>query len=191
MTDSLLQLIERVRSGDEEAVRLLVDQYGDSLRRVIRLQLLDTRIRRLVGESDVFQSVISRFVFGLWAGRYDFDNPQQLGALLRKIAKTCIIDATRHHTAQRRDVRRNEAQPEFNISARSSRTPLQIVADQEFLSVALEKLTETERKILQWRQEKNSWQEISDRLNEPSPEALRKRFERSINQVASDLDLGN
>ena len=190
MPEDFLLLIQRVRGGDEAAVRTLIDQYGDTVRRVIRLQLLDSRIRRLVGESDVFQSVISRFVFSLWAGQFDFESPQQLGALLRKIAKSCVIDATRHHTAQRRDVRRNEKLAEFG-NAQQALNPSRIVADKEFLKNALERFSETELRILNWRQEKKSWEEIARILGESSREAVRKRFERATNRVAAEMQLND
>jgi len=65
---TLTTLIERIRRGDSEAVRLFVDEYQGAVEREVRFALLDRRLRRIVSESDVKQSVIMRFVVDLWAG---------------------------------------------------------------------------------------------------------------------------
>jgi RNA polymerase sigma factor (sigma-70 family) len=191
MPDDFLSLIENVRHGDEAATARLLDEYGPAIRRAIRLHLLDSRLRRVIGESDVFQSVISRFLFELWAGRYEFDHPEQLAALLKKMAAARVTDAARHHTAQRRDVRRNDAAPVEQARApdRGTTTPSQIVADRELLQEALRLLSEQEQKTLQMRQDRVSWGEIAQEVGK-SPEAARKEFERAIDRVAARLRIG-
>ncbi|QDU94030.1 RNA polymerase sigma factor [Lignipirellula cremea] len=188
MPEDFLQLMEKVRSGDKDATARLIENYGATIRRAIRLHLLDTRLRRVIGESDIFQSVISRFLFELWAGRYEFDGPEKLAALLKKMAVARVTDAARHYTAQRRDVRRNDALPvEENVaSPRPEATPSQIVANRELLDEAMRLLSERERRILEMRQNRAAWEEISEEFGK-SPDAIRKEFERAIARVADQL----
>ena len=156
--------------------------------------LLDSRLRRIVSESDVCQSVMTRFFVELWAGKYDFADPSHLVALLKKMVRTRIIDLTRHWTAQRRDIRRNvliggsgDGQP-----ASTAGNPSRLLADAELLAEVQRRFTTEEREILDCRQHGLAWADVAARLNgRASPEALRKQYERAIARVSQDLGLGD
>lgn len=62
-------LIDRLRRGEEDAVQVLLEQYSEAIRRELRFSMPDGRLRRLVSESDVCESVNTRL--RLWAGKYD------------------------------------------------------------------------------------------------------------------------
>src|ERR1700676_4232837 len=100
-------LVARLRRGDSTAAEQFTADYGAAIRREVRFMLLDSRLRRIVSESDVCQSVLTRFFVELWAGKYDFADSNHLVALLKKMVRSRIIDLTRHWTAQRRDIRKN------------------------------------------------------------------------------------
>ena len=55
------------------------------------------------------------------------------------------------------------------------------------LELALERLPERDRHILDWRQDNVTWPEIARRLNVPSSEALRKQHERTLARVAKEV----
>lgn len=185
-------LLDRLRGGDDEAARELLDRFGEAVRREIRFRLRDSRLQRVVGESDVFQSAVSRFVWGLQLGKFDVDSPEELLNLLRLIAKRRVCSAARYWQAHRRDVRRNEelaATPETTLVA-ADPTPSHAVAEGELIAAALARLPEPARQVLDWRQAGLSWATIAARLpGSVSPEAVRKQYERAIAQVVADLGL--
>lgn len=180
------QLVKRAQDGDAEAMELLLKEYGDAIQREIRFCLLDQRLRRVVGESDVFQSVIARFAIKLREGRYHFGSPSDLIGLLKTMARTHVAHLARFWQARRRDLRKNthldedgEAEPPAHDPTAST-----VVTRAELLELALARLSERDHQILDWRQENVAWLEIARRLNVPSAEALRKQHERALACVA-------
>ena len=151
----------------------MVDDYSDAIRREVRFSLLDSRIRRMVTESDICQSVFARFCLGLWAGTYQVEQPEQLVGLLKTMVRAKVVDWTRHAKAQRRDVRRSVPMDTQvgQVQAARDRTPSQIVSDGEVLDRLRQNLSERELKILDWRQQQYQWPQIADMLGgQTSPE---------------------
>src|SRR5262245_15834426 len=95
-------LMVRVRAGDEEAAAELVRTYEPAIMRVIRVRLLDQRLRRVIGDSDIFQSVMRSFFVRAALGQYDLQRADDLLGLLAVMARNKIADASR-----RRDVTRD------------------------------------------------------------------------------------
>jgi len=58
-TGDFSQRVTRAQQGDADALERLLTDYGDAIQREIRFCLLVQRLRRVVGESDVYQSVIA------------------------------------------------------------------------------------------------------------------------------------
>ncbi len=198
-SESFYDLLNRVRQGDENALQLLLDRYDAEVRREIRFSLLDSRLKRVVSESDIYQSVVSRFCIDLWAGRYEFDRPEAFGALLKKIVRARVSDSARHWNAQKRDLRRNaDLGSGLNQVAGGVQesTPSQIVANRELLEKFVQQLTAAERQIMKHRQHGKSWQEIAEEMNtsdgtEKTPDGFRKQYERALSRVAEELGLEN
>ena len=186
-------LVDRLRGGDPEAADTFLRQYEKALRREVRFLLLDGRLRRVVSESDVCQSVMARFFVGLWSGKYEFRNPEELLALLRKMVRARVCDLARHWRAQRRDIRKNVSMDQIDGlpgEQRRSPTPSRIVANAELLSQVEQRLTGQEQEILRLRQDRTSWAEIAKRLGQTrSPEAVRKQYERAIARVCRELGI--
>ncbi|NLX98789.1 MAG: hypothetical protein GXY83_21735 [Rhodopirellula sp.] len=186
------ELIERVRGGDAAAVEEFLGQYQDAVRREIRFLLLDARLRQIVSESDVCQSVMMRFLVGLWSGKYEIQRSEELVGLLKKIVRGRVADLARHWTAQRRDVRRNISSDHTHCveSAASDATPSELVANAELLDEIKRRLGDRPNRILGLRQQKKTWAEIAQELGEASgPEAVRKQYERALARVAEELGL--
>jgi RNA polymerase sigma factor (sigma-70 family) len=185
-------LIQRLRRGDCDAAQTLVDQYGGAIRREIRFSLLDSRLRRVVSESDLCQSVIAEFIVGLYAGKYEFESPESLGGLLRTIARCRVAAAARFWRSKKRDVRQQVdlGSQMARLPSMSNATPSQIVAHRELLSEVRRRLDPRDAKILQWRQQGKSWAEIAADVGDGSSAgAIRKRYERAINRLADDLGI--
>lgn len=185
-------LLDRLRQGDEDAARELIDRYGDVVRREIRFRLRDSRLSRVVGESDLFQSAVLRFLWGLRLGKFDVNSPDELLRLLRTIAQRRVCGAARFWRAQRRDLRRNadlNGMPELE-SAASDPTPSKDASAKELIAETLARLPEPARQIVRWRQDGFGWAQIAELLDgTATPEAVRKKYERSVARVAAELGL--
>src|SRR6516225_5934734 len=101
------ELLQRVRTGDDQAAMELVRQYEPLIRREVRMHLRDQRLSRLLDSMDVCQSVWGSFFVRTAAGQYDLDRPEQMLALLVKMAQNKLVSAARRSLAQQRDLRRS------------------------------------------------------------------------------------
>jgi hypothetical protein len=167
----------------------LLREYGDAIQREIRFCLLDQRLRRVVGESDVFQSVIARFAVKLREGEYHFDSPSDLVGLLKTMTRTHVAHLARFWHARRRDLRKNSGLDTDGATEPFDRDPTAsgAFARVELLDLALARLSDRDRQILDWRQDGVLWSEVARRLDVPSAEALRKQHERALARVAKDV----
>jgi hypothetical protein len=188
-TGEFAQLVTRAQQGEAEALERLLQEYGDAIQREIRFCLLDQRLRRVVGESDVFQSVIAQFALKLRAGQYYFDTPRDLVALLKTMARGHVAMLARFWQARRRDLRKDTGLDDEGAAEPLARDPTasSVVARVELLELALARLSDRDRQILDWRQDGVPWPEIASRLNAPSAEALRKQHERALARVAEAI----
>ena len=178
-------LLRRVRSGDAHAAAQLVRAYEPALQRQVRMQLTDPRLRRVLDTMDVCQSVLGNFFIRVVAGEFDLESPNQLVGLLAAMANNRIRNHTRHHRADRRDIRRLHPGGDQVLLAVADRTPCpsQALADAEVLERLLEELTEEERRLLDDRAAGMSWAEIAAAEGD-STEAIRKRLRRGLQRAA-------
>ncbi len=73
-----LDLLARLRAGDDRAASDLVAEYEPTIRRMIRTRLRNLSLQRVVGEEDVCQSVLKSFFLRYRLGQYDLESPEQL-----------------------------------------------------------------------------------------------------------------
>ena len=133
----------------------------------------------MIDESDVRQSVFGQFFVGAWDGRFEFDGPEQVIALLREMVKNKLTDRARYWRAGRRNFERNAhrldeeyvAEPVSAVS-----TPSRIVAGAELLE-------EFESRSWRVRRQRASWDDVSDQVSGVSAQAIRKRHERAMDRV--------
>lgn len=181
------ELVSRVQQGDAEAFSQLLDEYGDAIQREIRFTLIDLRLRRFVGDSDVYQSVAYRLFVGFRDGRFDVETPKELINLLKGIARTRIAELVRFWHAQRRDLSLNTALPENCDVNHRSPTPEAIVEHSEWFDKVSQALSQRDRQIVDWQDEGLSWVDIAQRLGAASHEALRKQHGRALAKVSSQF----
>lgn len=93
--------LDQARSGDSDTLGVLLDGYRGYLRLLARMQLCHM-LQARVSPSDLAQESIltARKAFGGFRGSTE----AQLLGWLRRILATELIDATRFHSAKRRDV---------------------------------------------------------------------------------------
>jgi len=116
MTDDNFQnLIRRVRAGEEQAAQELVRDYEPYIRRAVRLQLNDRRVRRVCDSIDVCQAVLASFFTRAAKGRFDLETPGDLVKLLAAMARNKASKQVRGQRAEGRDVARLTAEPVQNL----------------------------------------------------------------------------
>ena len=95
--------IQRVRAGDQAAAVELVRRYEPAIRRVVRLQMRDPRLRRILDSMDVCQSVLASFFLRAATGQYDLNQPAQLLRLLAVMARNKVASQARTSYVTRRE----------------------------------------------------------------------------------------
>jgi RNA polymerase sigma-70 factor (ECF subfamily) len=182
-------LIQRVRTGDQDAAAELVRRYEPAIRRVVRVHLRDPRLRRVLDSTDVCQSVLATFFVRANLGQYELDTPEHLLKLLATIARNKLTNAVNKHQADRRDYRREEAMGAREALVRAPYSdPGQQVAARELLEQVRERLSEDERVLAEQRGRGESWAEIAA-AHGGSAEALRKKLSRALDRVLQELGL--
>ena len=105
---SFEELMCRVRAGDGQAAEELVRRYEPTIRRVVRVRLVDARLQRLFDSMDICQSVFGSFFIHAALGDYDLATPEQLLGLLVSMSRKKVVDQSRRAGAARRDYRRTK-----------------------------------------------------------------------------------
>jgi RNA polymerase sigma factor (sigma-70 family) len=183
------ELIARLRTGDGAAAEELVRRYEPAIRRVVRLRLTDTRLRRAFDSMDVCQSVLASFFVRAALGQYDLGSPDQLLKLLAQMARHKVTDHMRHERAERRDLARlvGDAEAAGAVAAGDA-SPSRQVAGKELLLEVRKRLSAEEAELADLRAQGREWADIG-RERDESPEALRKRLARGLDRVAQQLGL--
>lgn len=186
---SFLDLLCRVRKGDETAAAELVRRYEPEIRREIRLRLVDQRLRRVFDSVDICQSVLASFFVRVAAGQYDLERPDQLLRLLLGMARNKLAFAARTQQAQRRDHRRlanNGGECVERVADGPS--PSRIVAGRELLDAFRKRLSDEERRVADLRGEGFGWSEVAEAMG-GTAEGRRKQFARAVERVTRQLGL--
>jgi len=187
MDGDLTQLLGRVRQGEEEAARLLVQRYESAIRVAVRTKLSDPRLRRQFDSMDVCQSVLASFFLHMTTGAYDLHAPPQLLALLTKMAQNKLATRTRDQFRQRRDVRRLSPFTAGDADVASTGSePSEWIDDRDLLDRALQLMTPEIRAIAVRRMADEQWPEIALAMG-GTPEGRRKQFERAVVPIAESL----
>lgn len=187
--EGFAQLVKRAQRGDADALERLLREYSDAIRREVRFCLLDSRLRRVVGESDIYQSVVTRFALQLREGEFAFDQPDDLVKLLKTMARARVAELARFWQAQRRDVRRNESLgPDAGEQhAGHEPTPSSVIGTAELIAQALSRLSHRDRQIILWRQDGIDWSEITSQLGETNSETVRRQHQRALDRAAHEM----
>jgi RNA polymerase sigma-70 factor (ECF subfamily) len=181
--------VRRIRDGDDQAARELVQLYEPVIRREVRLRLRDLRLASQFDWTDICQSVMTSFFVRAAAGQYDLEQPDQLLRLLVVMTRHKLSQQVRRHRADRRDYRRLESHDPAYLEARSAAvpSPSRLVAGRELLEEFRRRLSEEERLLADLRGQGCDWAEIAARVG-GTAEACRKQLARAINRVEHQLE---
>jgi RNA polymerase sigma-70 factor (ECF subfamily) len=186
-----IDLFQRLRNGDEQAAAELFRRYEPAIRRRVRvwLRLQDPRLRRVFDSTDVCQSVLASFFVRAAAGQYDLSEPEQLIALLFRMARHKLAHQVARQHAGRRDVRRDEGGGGEDVEAPDpAASPSSQVAGRELLSEVRRRLDAEERQLAELRAGGRGWADIASELG-GTAEGRRKQLARALNRVAQQLGL--
>jgi RNA polymerase sigma-70 factor (ECF subfamily) len=187
-SNSFLDLIRRVRAGDPDGAAELVRRFTPAVRRMIRVQLRDQRLRRLLDSMDVCQSVLASFFIRTAAGQYDLNQPGQLLRLLVVMARNKLATRARHSCVQRREFLAANAADAPAERVAPGPGPCQQAAWRDLLQAVLGRLTDDERQLADRRADRQEWRQIAAELG-GNPEALRKKLTRALDRVSQQLGL--
>jgi RNA polymerase sigma-70 factor (ECF subfamily) len=100
--------VERVQTGDEAAVRELIENYGPHIIRVVRRRL-NKRLRSKFDSDDFVQAVWASFLVHL-RDLSRFDGPEALAAFLADLARNKVVDEVRRRlVSEKRNVGREQS----------------------------------------------------------------------------------
>jgi DNA-directed RNA polymerase specialized sigma24 family protein len=185
---SFFDLLAGVRRGDAKAAEELFRRYEAQVRLEVRLRLRDPRLRRLIDEADVCQSVMLSFFVHARLGQYDLAHPEELLRLLLGMARNKMAAQARRLSAQRRDFRRDETLAETETLVAPEASPSQMVTGEELLLAVRARLSEEERLIADLRVSGQSWTEIAVELG-GSADGRRMQLQRAADRIGRDLGL--
>jgi RNA polymerase sigma-70 factor (ECF subfamily) len=182
-------LIMRVRQGDQRAAAELVRDYEALVRRAVRIQLRDPRLRSVLDTAEVCQSVMASFFARLALGQYELSQPRQMAALLITMARSKVATRARRADVIRRDRQGQQVLPHvLNGLTDPAPDPSRVIAARDLLEQFRLRLEADERVLSDRRAEGRSWAEIATELG-GTPDALRKKHARALDRVACELGL--
>jgi RNA polymerase sigma factor (sigma-70 family) len=186
---SFASFMRRIRAGDEQAARELVERYEPVIRREVKMRLRDPRLYRRLDWTDICQSVLASFFLRAASGQYDLNEPDQLLRLLVVMTRHKLSQQERRHRADKRDYRLSEEHEPADLQEKPGvePTPSRLVAGRELLEALRGRLTEEERMLADLRGQGYEWAEISARVG-GSPQARRMQLARAVRRVERQLE---
>ena len=182
-------LIQRIRDRDPQAAQELVSEYEQAIRRVVRIHLRDSRLRRVLDSLDVCQSVLATFFVRTALGQYELETPDQLIRLLAVITRNKVANHVSHHRAERRDLRKDVPLDFGAMEVKSAKSdPGEQASARELLARVYDHFTTEEKYLAEQRSSGRSWPELAAELG-ASDVALRKKFSRAVDRVMAELGL--
>ncbi len=181
--------IRRIRAGDEQAARELVERYEPVIRREVKMRLRNPRLHRQLDWTDICQSVMASFFVRAASGQYDLDQPDQLLRLLVVMTRHKLSKQERRHRAEKRDYRLiEERDPEYlDGGPGASPTPSRLIAGRDLLAAFRSRLSEEERMLADLRTQGSDWAEIAARFG-GTPQGRRMQLARAVNRTMRQIE---
>lgn len=177
-------LLEKCRSGDQEAFAALFEKYRRRLAVLIHYKLGEEQ-RRRVEVDDLLQETF--FAASRDLERFEYRSPGSFLRWLSRIADHAIVDALRHQGRQKRDggemlAFRSESNP-LGAEPVDTKTPSRLLAEKQAVEALLERLNalpeEYRQAIVLAKIEGLTTQELAARLGK-SREAASLLLHRAV-----------
>jgi RNA polymerase sigma factor (sigma-70 family) len=173
-----LEILARVRQGDETAAEELVQRYERAVLRAVRARL-GKPMRSVLDSVDIAQSVHRSLLVGLRQKRFDFDSPRQLVALAVVMVQRKVARQWRRIgklPMGQLDGRSQDDTPNERIASRDP-TVSRIAAADELLNMFLSQLDGFDQQLVRLRLSGHSSVESARLLNR-EPAFVRMRWSR-------------
>jgi RNA polymerase sigma-70 factor, ECF subfamily len=190
------ELLDRLRSGDDDAARQIFEQYARRLIGLARTHL-DGAVRRRVDPEDVVQSVFKSFFVRVGKGDFDLENKDNLWSLLVVITLHKCGHKVRDLRSQRRDIRREaDLKRGGDDSAASWQalapgpTPLEAAVMAETVEQVFASLKDRERQIVELHLAGHEIAEIQVQVQrtEWTVRDVLKRVRRRLERLLEEAD---
>ncbi len=182
------ELLRRVRLGEPDAAKELVQRYELDIRVAVRARLSDPALRRQFDSVDVCQSVLASFFLRAAAGQYDLREPGHLVGLLTRMAQNKLAMRCRSQLQQRRDVRRLANESDVKVAPDKSPGPEKLAIDRDLLRMTFDLMDPEVRQIAEFRIAGANWDAIAAQFGGTS-DTRRKQFLRAIDRIAETLEI--
>ena len=181
--ESTLHLIERARTGDQDALDRLFARHSAPLRRWATGRL-PKWARDVADTDDLVQETLLRTF-----KRIEEFEPRGVGAL-QAYLRQAVLNAIREEL--RRKGRRPDATGLDGLEADSNLSPLEQAIGAETVDRyerALSRLKDTEREVIIGRLEMGyTYDELAEALGKPTAEAARKSAQRALVRLVEEMD---
>jgi len=161
-SDSIDDLMLRIQLGDEDAVREVCDRYADRLLHLAEKEI-GQRLRKRYSPDEARDSVMGSFMIHARNGEYHFDHSGAMWSLLRTILQNKVRKKVEYHTAQKRDVGRDEVVGS-DVLDRAILDPQQAIELADILEHVFKQLPEHYELIFKLWQENYQYNEIAQRV---------------------------
>ncbi|GAB4155735.1 MAG: ECF-type sigma factor [Planctomycetaceae bacterium] len=187
------QSLERWRSGDQAAASEIFQQYVTRLIGLARNRL-SARMSKRIDPEDVVQSAYRSFFRNAREDRYTLSRSGDLWKLLAAITVKKVHGQVEHHTAQKRAIHREQADPDDNelcgvhpemVSREPSPTEALTVVEQ--LEEIMQGLSSEHRKILELRLQENTIEEVAEEVG-CSERTVRRVLDRVREKLSRDAN---
>jgi RNA polymerase sigma-70 factor (ECF subfamily) len=188
---SFRDLLRRVRDGDQEAARILAQEYEPHIRQAVHGPLNDLRLRHILDSADICQAVLANFFVRAADGQFELNQPDELLRLFVAMARNRVLDESRRQRAGRRDHRRQASDLSAHCLAGlpgDEPTPSRIVSTRELIEEVSRRLSNEERDLLQQRALGHEWTALAEQRGATAV-ALRKKLTRALSRVVSEMGL--
>jgi RNA polymerase sigma-70 factor (ECF subfamily) len=179
--DDFRSLMERVRTGCDEAAREVFDRYSDHVARVVR-RYLHQRLRPQYDSLDFLQAVWASF-FTAGLERRRFERPQELIAYLSRMACNKVMDAHRKRLGAHKEGPVLEHPPGVDVEGQPAEaaarqpTPSQVVIAEESWERLLRDQPPPLRRALEMLRQGHSYREIAEEVG-LHPKALQRFLQK-------------
>jgi hypothetical protein len=191
----LREFFERLRGSDPKQVERLLEQLDPALRRIIRMRLVDSRLRHAVDTADILQSLLKDFL-AQQSPEADQGGPNGLNNSAKDAAPkkggiyAYLAAAARYkiHTRFRKERRHGGRLNETHERPNFERSVPQCAEDRDFIEAVRLRLREETRELLDLAAQGVSWKAIAEKMG-GTPDALRMRLRREVATVLTELKL--
>lgn len=189
-------LLERWKNGDQRAATEIFQTYVSRLVGLARNRL-SARMSKRIDPEDVVQSAYRSFFRHARNDRYELSRSGDLWSLLAAITVRKVHGQVEHHTAQKRAISREEADPGGEAllgvppdAVSREPSPDEALAVVEELETVMRELSPDHRRMLELRLQEHTIEEVAESIgcSERTVRRVLDRVKDHLLKQATELD---